>query len=156
MNRKRFIGLTAALTLVATTAFAFYLGEVIFTGEGSARAGNSSGPVMDTAAITIGGGITPGESRPVAIVLDNTSPTTVTVSTIEAELTTSAAGCLPAWFKIHAGQQAGEQMLEGKGTLEVPVGESELIGKYTVTFANEPLNQNACEGQTITLKAKVH
>lgn len=119
------------------------------TGSGSGNAVASSGTSPVTINVSFEQGITPsgngGASTAKTInytaVNPNSSSTPVTL--VNPVVTTSNAGCLPAWFNATV----------PAGTTTVPANvTSHALGTGSLTFTDDPeANQDACKGATITV-----
>jgi hypothetical protein len=88
-----------------------------------------------------GAGIAPGGTKTITYTADNPNSSSTTVSGLAATVTTSVAGCLPAWFSATA---------PGGTTLVAANATGAALGTGTLSFTDDPdVNQDACKGATI-------
>lgn len=142
-HRKVLVALGAIVLVIgaAVAAFAFWTASGSGTGSGTAASGSS---VTLHASFT-SSVLAPGGSVPVSYTADNDSTTTSgKVTTVKAVITTSDAGCLPAWFSL-------PDVVEDQVIAPSASGVA-LANGGTLSFSNLPTtDQNACKSATITL-----
>jgi len=154
-RRKALAGAITTLLVMAASSFAYYL--IFANGEGSStqKLGTAI-PEVVPLKVTFAPGLVPGQSEPITFSVHNTTATAAKVGELSWKATTNVAGCLPAWFSV------GGHGLSGKGEggavvtplVEVPAGSEAEIESGTLNFANEEVNQSACETSTVTITAK--
>jgi hypothetical protein len=130
------------VALGGAAAFAYWTSSGEGTSTVTATAGGAGFEVTGAAE-----GLYPGATVEGKVKVKNKDPKqpeylTKLVTTVKE---TSAGGCEKTWFEVTAG---GEQ----EPKIELAPGETK---EYTVSLKmkNEALNQNACKGATISLKA---
>jgi hypothetical protein len=156
MKRRTLAATAVSLFVVATAALAFYfvagLGEGEHTGNlGKGQAANY--PI----SVAFADGLVPGAKEPITFTLE---PTYVTdVKGLAATITTSNPECKASWFSITTKNGFWKAVLEGTQTnvTNLPVGPTNLesmAAGYELAFKEEAsINQGACEGAKVTVKA---
>lgn len=140
-KKSKVIAVAASVALVAVgggTAYAYWT----TTGTGTGNAANSTGGGTVTLHATFAGGLAPGNSVPVAYTADNSTNTGTVVGALTASVTTSAPGCLPAWFTVSANTSNSPVAANSTGT---------SVGSGTLTFLNDDANQDACKSAVVTV-----
>jgi hypothetical protein len=145
-KKSKVAALAASVALVAVgggAAYAYWSTN----GSGSGFAANSNGGGTVTLHATFDAGLAPGNFVPVAYTADNLTSSSTVVGALSATVSTSVAGCLPAWFTVTA----------PLGTTTVPANTSGAsLGSGTLTFADVALDQDACKSATVTLTLASH
>lgn len=114
------------------------------TGSGSGSAAASAGTQDVTINVSFDQGITPGgEAKTITYTAVNPNSSSTPVTLVNPVVTTSNAGCLPAWFEATV----------PSGPTTVPAYQtSYALGTGALTFTDDPeVNQDACKGATITV-----
>ncbi|WP_426997036.1 hypothetical protein [Pseudarthrobacter sp. N5] len=140
-KKNKLLAAAGALALVTAGGGAAYAYWTT-TGSGTGTAANSTGGGTVTLHSTFLPGLAPGNSESVAYTADNSSNTGTVVGALTAWVTTSDAGCLPAWFTVTA------------DTTNSAVGANSTataVGSGTLTFLNDAANQNACKSAVVTV-----
>ncbi|SFT57456.1 hypothetical protein [Arthrobacter sp. ov118] len=140
-KKSKVIGVAASVALVAVgggTAYAYWT----TTGSGAGTAANSTGGGTVTLHASFDSGLAPGNSVPVTYTADNSTNTGTVVGALTAGVTTSAAGCLPAWFSVSADTTNSPVAANSTGT---------EVGSGTLTFLNDDANQDACKSAVVTV-----
>lgn len=171
---KALLAAVSALLVAAVTAAAYFVATSGGSGSGQKKLGYGES-VQLAYAVTFNEGLRPGEESPVRIMTKNTSskPTDIATWSLTPSIDEehAAAGCQSSWFEVYfkVGGEKPEwgQMLEKATTLPIAAGEEVVISggekpenpgkwgaEYYVHFKEEPVNQSACEGATLTLVAK--
>jgi hypothetical protein len=147
MNKKvAAIGLAAGLVLgVGGAAFAYW--TTSGSGNGTATTQSSNG----TLALNVSADssqLYPGGSAPVTITATNNGATdlyvtTVSFASLSVDAAHAAAGCLASDYSVGSVSTTPTDVLAGTT--------SATVATATLSMANTALNQDACEGATITL-----
>ena len=136
-RKSRIIGIAAAFALTAIgggTAFAYWNTSSTFDPEMNRV---RYGAVVLTAAFPAG--LAPGGSQHIAYTASNSTGNSVLVGDLAATVSTSAEGCLPAWFTVTAETSKSW----------VPSGVSGIpVGSGTLSFTDSNEDQDACRGTT--------
>lgn len=142
-KKNKVLAAAGALALVAAGGGAAYAYWTT-TGSGGGTATNSAGNGTVTLHANFAGDLTPGDSRTVTYTADNADPNTSTkVGALTASVTTSDAGCLPAWFDVTAVTSNTTVPKASAGT---------TVGTGTLTFNDDAaVNQDACKGAVVTI-----
>lgn len=163
MRTKKITRVTAFIvTLTATAAFAAFLAT--FLGEGSFTGTTGKGTEVVTTPITLSyesGVLSPGQTIPVSISVNNPSSQTAVYHRLETGLTTNSGACPPSEFGFHVETKNEEgiasKMSHGEaGTLSLPPGTSTSLE----SGAHESLSMKAgagpaCEGVAVTITEKL-
>jgi hypothetical protein len=112
------------------------------TGAGSGAATASAGGQTVVLHASYATGLTPGQNTAVTYTADNANDSSTVVGALTANVTTSDAKCLPAWFTVTA--NTSNTTVGGKST-------GTQVGTGTLTFLDDAANQDACKGATITV-----
>ncbi|MGO4583006.1 hypothetical protein AB4Z38_03825 [Arthrobacter sp. 2RAF6] len=132
----------AAVALVAASGGAAYAYWTT-TGTGSGAAANSSGGGTVSLHATFNAGLAPGNDTSVAYTADNSSNTGTVVGALSATVSTSdPTHCLASWFTVTA---------VTSNSAVAPNSSATSVGSGTLTFLNDPANQDSCKGATITV-----
>jgi len=172
---KALLGAVSAVLVVALTAVAYFASTSGGSGTGQKQLGYGGEGVQLTYNVTFNEGLKPGEESPVGITTKNTSskPTDIATWSLTPSIDEEhvAAGCQLSWFEVYF-KVGGEKpewsyMLEKTQTLPIAAGEEVVVSggekvenwgkwgaQYFIRFKEEPVNQSACEGATLTLTAK--
>jgi hypothetical protein len=150
LTRKRALALTAVGALViAAAAYAY------FTSSGS---GTATATVGTSSAVTLKGTVTgnlyPGSSSPVTLTVDNPSSGKQRVGTVTLEKITPDAGHASCSVVISGGNPdftmaevvVNKTFAPGNGQAVTPSG--------SLTMNDTGVNQDACQGATLTLTLK--
>ena len=147
ITRKRAVahGCAGALA-VAGIAFAYFTSSG--SGTGTATAGSSSAVTLHA---TVGSNLYPGTSSPVSFTVDNPSSGSQRVGTITLSSITADAGHLTCSTAIGGGNPdfsmpavtVNQVFATGSGLSVTPTG--------TLTMNETGVNQDACQGATLTL-----
>ncbi|MFE4198680.1 hypothetical protein ACFRJ9_22760 [Paenarthrobacter sp. NPDC056912] len=141
-KKSRITAAVAGVALVAVGGGAAYAYWTT-TGSGSGSAANSTGGGTVTLHATFAAGLAPGNTVAVAYSADNASTTSTVVGALHPTVTTSDAGCLPAWFEVTAVTSNSLVAANTTGT---------SVGSGTLKFNdNATVNQNACKSATVTV-----
>ena len=164
---KHGVRLTAlALGLATTASLAFFIGSFMADGTHTGTAGSGG-----TGALTLpvkvdfpNGQLTPTKTVPLTAEVENTASKMVTFGGVKPTVTTGAAGCNAAWFRIKA---VGTSAAKWNGILK---GELPVEAKYppgtnpVVTYSGTSLileleetgsSQAACESANVTVALKL-
>jgi hypothetical protein len=140
-NHKKWSALSAIALLSVGGALAFY----IATGSGTATGKASSTAPTVTLAGVVASEVGPGGSSAVALSATNAGSAAAQVGTVAGVVSVdsahASAGCLAAWFSFTGATE----------DFSVPTGTSALPKAGSLAFVNEPINQSACEGATLTV-----
>ncbi|MFJ5957687.1 hypothetical protein ACIQC5_17235 [Paenarthrobacter sp. NPDC092416] len=141
-KKSRITAAVAGVALVAVGGGAAYAYWTT-TGSGNGSAANSSGGGTVTLHATFDAGLAPGNAVSVAYTADNATTTGTVVGALSATVTTSDAGCLPAWFDVTA---------VTSNTLVAANTTGTSVGSGTLTFNDSgTVNQDACKSATVTV-----
>ena len=134
--------IVAVMALSGAAAFAYWTSSGEGTSTVTATAGGAGFEITGAAEGLYPGATVEGKIKVKNKDLKQPEFLTKIVTTVKE---TSAGGCEKTWFEITAG---GEQ----EPKIELAAGETK---EFTVSLKmkNEALNQNACKGATISLKA---
>ena len=137
-RKSQIIGIAAAFTLTAVgggTAFAYR--------NPSSTAAPAMNPVRFgavTLTAAFPAGLAPGGSQHITYTASNSTRNTVLVGDLAATVSTSATGCLPAWFTVTA---------ETSKSRVPPGGSGIPVGSGTLSFTDSNEDQDACRGTTV-------
>lgn len=140
-KKNKVLAAAGALALVAGgggAAFAYWT----TTGTGSGTGANSAGGGTVDLHATFADGLAPGNAVSVAYTADNLSTTATQVGALTSWVTTSDAGCLPAWFTVTSVTSNSLVAAHAVGT---------SVGAGTLTFLDSAANQDACKTAVITV-----
>lgn len=141
-KKNKVLAAAGALALVAGGGGAAYAYWTT-TGSGNGTAANSAGGGTITLHATFDAGLAPGNSVPVAYTADNGTTSSTKVGALSASVTTSDAGCLPAWFDVTAETSNTTVAANTTGT---------SVGAGTLTFNDSAtVDQGACKGAVVTI-----
>jgi hypothetical protein len=112
-------------------------------GSGYGTATNSEGNGTVTLHANFADELSPGNYVPVVYTADNATTSSTKVGALSATVTTSVAGCLPAWFDVTAETTNTTVEAEAMGT-EVGTGTLTVIDSATV-------NQDDCKGADVNI-----
>ena len=137
-RKSQTIGIAAAFALTAIgggTAFAYWNTSSTIDPE---RNPVRYGAVTLTAKFPAG--LAPGSSQHISYTASNSTGNSVLVGDLAATVSTSAKGCLPAWFTATAETSKSR----------VPPGVSGIpVGSGTLSFTDSNDDQDACRGATV-------
>jgi len=136
--------IAVALAISSGVAYAYWTSTG--SGTGSVAAANGGTDL----AITASGwaSLAPGavNAKPVNVVVQNPNTYSAHVNNVVfGSVTTSDAGCLPAWFTVSGSPlNLNADLAVGASTASTPFG--------TITMSDLPsIDQNACKSATITI-----
>ncbi|GAA1885930.1 hypothetical protein [Lapillicoccus jejuensis] len=133
---------TAALTLVSTTAWAWWSGP----GAGTVPRSVGGAPVLVVGSASLSGVLTPGVARDLTVTVTNPGPAPVTVTGLGGSVTgTSAGGCPTSSVTVAGATPAGLVVAAGASTTRT------LTGVVTL-LSSAP---DACQGVGVTLSVSV-
>jgi hypothetical protein len=179
MSRKRrILSLATGIALVATVASAYFLGEVLFEGEGTTP-GGSNGAVTIPMTVSFSGVQTlpgPEHSKSIKMSVNNTTGHVLFAHKLTVTITTgNEAACPKSWFIAKPQHEADQLLLEGtadaggsEGTYEIALGEEStkhgvsnsewqpVGGDVLLEEREEPVNQAGCAGVPIHVKAQLY
>jgi hypothetical protein len=142
-SRRLLVGvIVAVVALGAAGAFAYWTSSGEGTSTVTASAGGAGFEITGAAEGILPGGTVEGKIKVKNKYVKQPEFLTKVVTTVKE---TGAVGCEKTWFEITAG---GEQ----EPKVEIAAGETK---EYTVSLKmkDEALNQDACKGAIISLKA---
>jgi hypothetical protein len=151
LTKRRGVTALAALGALAIAAAAY----AYFTSSGS---GTATATVGTSSAVTLKGTVTgnlyPGSSSPVTLTVDNPSSAKQRVGTVSLEKITADAGHSSCSVVITGGNPdftmadvvVNQTFPSGNGQAVTPSG--------TLTMNDTGVNQDACQGATLTLTLK--
>lgn len=151
LNKRRVVAALASLCVLAIAAAAY----AYFTTTGS---GTATATVGTASAVTLKGTVTgnlyPGSSSPVSLTVDNPSSGKQRVGTITLEKITPDAGHSTCSVVINGGNPdftmadvvVNKTFAPGNGQAVTPGG--------TLAMNDTGVNQDACQGATLTLTLK--
>lgn len=139
-NKIAAVAASAALVAVGGGAAYAYWST---TGSGSGSAVASSGTQPVSISVTVDPGVAPGTPKTITYTAANPNASNTQVTLANPVVTTSADGCLPAWFSATT----------PTGTTNVPArATATSLGTGTLTLNDSATtNQDACQGATITV-----
>jgi len=142
-NRKSVMLVFGAIALVAIagSAFAYWTGSG--SGSGAGTAGTSS---TVTLVGTVGAGLAPGTSVPVTFTSGNADTSPIRVTTVHLDGISVDGG--------HAACETDDlSMADVTQNHQVPAGATTeaLPVNGSLVYANTAVNQDACQGATLTL-----
>ena len=140
-KKSRITATVAGVALVAVGGGAAYAYWTT-TGSGSGSAANSAGGGTVTLHATFNAGLAPGNETNVAYTADNSTTTSTVVGALSANVTTSVAECLPAWFTVTAETSNSAVAANSTGT---------SVGSGVLKFNDSADNQDACKSATVTV-----
>jgi hypothetical protein len=147
MTRKVLvIGVAAGLTLgIAGAALAYW--TTSGSGSGTAATASSNGTLALNVSVA-GPALTPGGSAAVTITATNSGTTdlyvtTVSFASLSVDSTHATAGCLATDYSVGTVATTPTNVLAGTT--------SGTVATATLSMADTALNQDACQGATITL-----
>lgn len=142
-TKKIVVAGAAATALAVGGGIAFAYWTTTGSGEGTATAAGGNGTITLYAAFD-SSYLAPGLSESVHFTADNPGTSDLQVGTVHSVVSTSDAGCLPAWFSID--DVVEDQVIEAGAT------GVDLDNDGTLVFHDSAtVNQDACKGATITL-----
>lgn len=141
-KKNKVLAAAGALALVAGGGGAAYAYWTT-TGSGSGSAANSAGGGTVTLHATFNAGLAPGNQTAVAYTADNSTTSGTVVGALSANVTTSSATCLPAWFEVTADTTNSLVAANSAGT---------SVGTGVLKFNDSATeNQDACKSATVTV-----
>jgi hypothetical protein len=153
---------TLALTLaISAAAFGYFLLTTLGEGEGASKLGTGS-TVTYPVKVSFAEGLVPGKTEPVTVMLENTTGKATDVKAVKIVITDSAPECKASWFSVSSSNKEWNEILTGTkaaaaAPVAVPIGNTTfttMVANITLEFKEEAsVNQEACEGSTLTLKA---
>lgn len=151
LDKRRMLAALASLCILAIAAAAYAYFTTTGSGTATATVGTSS-PV--TLKGTVTGNLYPGSSSPVSLTVDNPSSGKQRVGTISLEKITPDAGHSSCSVAITGGNPdftmadvvVNKSFAPGNGQAVTPEG--------TLTMNDTGVNQDACQGATLTLTLK--
>jgi hypothetical protein len=151
LTKKRVISALASLCVLAVAAGAY----AYFTTSGS---GTATATVGSSSAVTIKGTVTgnlyPGSSSPVSLTVDNPSSGKQRVGTISLEKITADAGHSTCSV-VSTGGNPDFTMANVVVDKTFPAGNGQAVTPGgTLTMNDTGVNQDACQGATLTLTLK--
>lgn len=147
MKKQVLVSLSViAILAVAGIAVAYFTSQG--SGTGTATVGNSSNVTLHG---TVTSTLYPGSSSPVTFTVDNPSPGAEFVKTIHLESITPDAGHASCSVVISGGNP-DFTMLDVVANQDIPSGNGNAVtAQGTITMNDTNVNQNACQGATLTL-----
>jgi hypothetical protein len=139
-NKIAAVAASAALVAVGGgTAYAYWS----TTGSGNGSAAASSGTQPVSISVTVDPGVAPGTPKGITYTAANPNASNTQVTLANPVVTTSAVGCLPAWFSATAPD----------GATNVPANATATpLGTGTLTLNDSAsVDQSACKGALITV-----
>lgn len=176
MSRKRrIIAAAVGLSLVATCAMAYLLGEVVFQGEGTDHGATTETKAIPMTVTFSGVPVVPGVTKSAKLSINNTTGHPLFAHKLEWSISTgNESACPKTWFAIVGQHEEDTLLLEGKGdtggsnpVYEIAVGEGSTTkgiantewqpqgGDILLTEKEEPVNQAGCAGVPIHVKVEV-
>ena len=176
MSRKRrIIAAAVGLSLVATCAMAYLLGEVVFNGEGTDHGASAESKTYTMGVSFSGVPVVPGVTKSVKLSIDNESGHVLFAHAMTATVTTgNEAACPKTWFAVIPQHEADQLLLEGKAdaagseeTYEIATAEGQnkkgvsngewqpVGGDLLLQEKEEPVNQAGCSGVPIHVRVQV-
>lgn len=170
MSRKRrIIAAAIGLSLCATVAMAYLLGEVVFQGEGTDHGATAELKAIPMTVSFSEVPVVPGVTKSAKLSINNTTGHPLFAHRMTATITTSnETSCPASWFEIKPQQEQDQLLLEGKGDAggsnpkyEIAVGEGSTKkgvkneewqpegGDLLLAEKEEPTNQVGCSGVAI-------
>jgi hypothetical protein len=151
VNKKRLVAALAALGILGIAVGAYAYFSTTGSGTTTATVGSSSALVLKG---TVTGNLYPGTSSPVSLTVDNSSSGKQRVGTISLEKITPDAGHSTCSVVITGGNPdftmaeivVNKVFGPGNGQAVTPGG--------TLTMNETGVNQDACQGATLTLTLK--
>ena len=151
LNRKRAVIGLASVCVVAVAAFAYAYFTSTGSGTATATVGTSSAVTIKG---TVSGNLYPGASSTVTLTVDNPSSGKQRVGTVSLEKITADAGHSTCSVVINGGNPdftmadvaVNKTYGPGNGQAVTPTG--------SLTMNDTGVNQDACQGATLTLSLK--
>ncbi len=151
LNKRRALAVLASLSVLAIAAVAYAYFTTTGSGTATATVGTSSAVTLKG---TVTGNLYPGSSSPVSLTVDNPSTGKQRVGTISLEKITADAGHASCSVVIGGGNPdftmadvvVNKTFAPGNGQAVTPGG--------TLTMNDTGVNQDACQGATLTLTLK--
>jgi len=151
LTKKRVLGALVPLCALAVAAVAYAYFTTTGSGTATATVGTSSAVTLKG---TVTGNLYPGSSSPVSLTVDNPSSGKQRVGTISLEKITADAGHASCSVVITAGNPdftmadvvVNKTFAPGNGQTVTPGG--------TLAMNDTGVNQDACQGATLTLTLK--
>jgi hypothetical protein len=151
LSRKRVLSALASLCVLAVAASAYAYFTTTGSGTATATVGSSSAVTLKG---TVTGNLYPGSSSPVSLTVDNPSSGKQRVGTISLEKITADAGHSGCSVVISGGNPdftmadvvVNKTFPGGNGQAVTPGG--------TLAMNDTGVNQDACQGATLTLTLK--
>lgn len=151
LTRKRVLTAFMSLCVLAAAGAAYAYFTTTGSGTATATVGTSSAVTLKG---TVTGNLYPGSSSPVSLTVDNPSSGKQRVGTISLEKITADAGHSTCSVVINGGNPdftmadvvVNKTFAAGNGQAVTPGG--------TLTMNDTGVNQDACQGATLTLTLK--
>ena len=151
LNKRRTLAVLASLSVLAVAAVAYAYFTTTGSGTATATVGTSSAVTLKG---TVTGNLYPGSSSPVSLTVDNPSSGKQRVGTISLEKITADAGHASCSVVIGGGNPdftmadvvVNKTYAPGNGQAVTPNG--------SLTMNDTGVNQDACQGATLTLTLK--
>jgi hypothetical protein len=151
LTKKRVLGALLPICALALAAVAY----AYFTTSGS---GTATATVGTSSAVTLKGTVTgslyPGSSSPVSLTVDNPSSGKQRVGTISLEKITADAGHASCSVVIAAGNPDFTMADVVVNKTFAPGNAQAVTPGGTLTMNDTGVNQDACQGATLTLTLK--
>lgn len=140
-KKNKIAAVAASAALVAVSGGAAYA-YWSTTGSGSGSAAAQAGTDAVSISVTVEPGVAPGTPKTITYTAANPNASDTQVTLGNPVVTTSADGCLPAWFSATA----------PSGATNVPANSTASLGTGTLTLNDSAtVNQDACKNATITV-----
>jgi hypothetical protein len=151
LNKRRTLAVLASLSVLAVAAVAYAYFTTTGSGTATATVGTSSAVTLKG---TVTGNLYPGSSSPVSLTVDNPSSGKQRVGTISLEKITADAGHASCSVVVGGGNPdftmanvvVDKTYAPGNGQAVTPNG--------SLTMNDTGVNQDACQGATLTLTLK--
>lgn len=151
LNKRRTLAVLASLSVLAIAAVAYAYFTTTGSGTATATVGTSSAVTLKG---TVTGNLYPGSSSPVSLTVDNPSSGKQRVGTISLEKITADAGHASCSVVVGGGNPdftmanvvVDKTYAPGNGQAVTPNG--------SLTMNDTGVNQDACQGATLTLTLK--
>jgi hypothetical protein len=161
MKRKTFVSVMVTALVMATGAFAYFLVTSLGEGEGSSKLGKGTQATYPI-SVKFAEGLSPGASEPISINLENTTGKATDIRSLKLTISDAAPGCEASWFSVMSHNVEWNEIINGTraaavAPIPIPAGNTMFnaaVADVNIVFKEESgVNQSACEGSTLTIKA---
>jgi hypothetical protein len=157
-----------ALGLAVSIACAFFVGSFMVDGSHTGTTGRG-GTGTKTLPMNVSfpdGQLTPTQAVPLTATLNNTTSKTLKFTKMTTTITTGAAGCNPAWFRLRSSSNRWNEIFSGstmpREYLYAPgthsIGDEvgvESPPTFTLEMTEPGVDQSACESANVTVALKL-